>query len=116
MAHSNAKTHRPPLAPAADYSGPKRALILAGGGMRVAYHAGVLRAFEEAGLCFSHVDGTSGGIINTGMVLSGLLTIGLRDSSPNRCLCDSFRSITASRGDQPWPANTRVVEHLPRVG
>lgn len=50
----------------------KRSLILAGGGMRVAYQAGVLKAFEEAGLAFGHVDGTSGGTINTAMLFSGV--------------------------------------------
>lgn len=70
---------RPPLAPETDYTGPKRALILAGGGMRVAYHAGALRALYQAGLRFSHVDGTSGGIINTAMVLSGLSAIEMCD-------------------------------------
>lgn len=51
---------------------PKRSLILAGGGMRVAYQAGVLVALEEAGIQFSHVDGTSGGIFNTAMLASGI--------------------------------------------
>src|SRR5690554_659194 len=51
---------------------PKRSLILAGGGMRVAYQAGVLIALEEAGIKFNHVDGTSGGIFNTAMLASGL--------------------------------------------
>lgn len=50
----------------------KRSLVLAGGGMRVAYQAGVLMALEESGLQFSHVDGTSGGIFNTSMLASGL--------------------------------------------
>ncbi|ALD64292.1 MULTISPECIES: patatin-like phospholipase family protein [Micrococcaceae] len=49
----------------------KRSLVLAGGGMRVAWQAGVLKALEEAGLEFTHVDGTSGGILNTAMMLSG---------------------------------------------
>lgn len=40
--------------------------------MRVAYQAGVLRALEEAGLRFAHADGTSGGIFNLAMLLSGL--------------------------------------------
>jgi predicted acylesterase/phospholipase RssA len=53
-------------------SPPKRSLVLAGGGMRVAYQAGVLRALDEAGLTFDHVDGTSGGTINLAMMLSGL--------------------------------------------
>ena len=51
---------------------PKRSLILAGGGMRVAYQAGVLMALEEAGIQFHHMDGTSGGIFNTAMLASGL--------------------------------------------
>ena len=92
--HSNPKTHRPPLAPGADYSGPKRALILAGGGMRVAYHAGVLRAFAEAGLCFSHVDGTSGGIINAGMVLSGLSPVEM---------CDRWSTLVVKESISPMP-------------
>lgn len=50
---------------------PKKSLVLAGGGMRVAYQAGVLMALEEAGIHFDHVDGTSGGIFNTGMLASG---------------------------------------------
>lgn len=50
----------------------KRSLILAGGGIRLAYQAGVLKALEEEGLHFDHVDGTSGGIFNTAMLASGL--------------------------------------------
>jgi predicted acylesterase/phospholipase RssA len=50
----------------------KRSLILAGGGMRVAYQAGVLLALEESDIKFTHVDGTSGGIFNTAMLASGL--------------------------------------------
>jgi predicted acylesterase/phospholipase RssA len=58
--------------PPAGYRGPKRSLILAGGGMRVAYQAGVIRALIESGLCFAHADGTSGGTINLAMLFSGL--------------------------------------------
>src|SRR5204862_2715563 len=63
--------HVPSLA-APEGSRPRRSLILAGGGMRVAYQAGVLRALEEEGLAFFHADGTSGGTINLAMLLSGL--------------------------------------------
>lgn len=49
-----------------------RSLVLAGGGMRVAWQAGVVRALAEEGLEFSHVDGTSGGILTAGMLLSGI--------------------------------------------
>ncbi|MCP3139581.1 patatin-like phospholipase family protein [Pyxidicoccus xibeiensis] len=66
---SGASVARPPVV-AAD--GRKRSLILAGGGMRVAWQAGVLRALTDAGLTFQHADGTSGGIINLAMMLSGL--------------------------------------------
>jgi predicted acylesterase/phospholipase RssA len=52
--------------------GSKRALILAGGGVRLAYQAGVLQALEEKGLQFTHFDGTSGGIFNTAMLASGI--------------------------------------------
>lgn len=50
----------------------KRSLVLAGGGMRVAWQAGVMRALAEEGLEFHHVDGTSGGILTAGMLLSGV--------------------------------------------
>jgi len=59
------------LAAAADAS-PRRALLLAGGGMRVAWQAGALIALEEAGLRFQHFDGASGGTFNLSMLLSGL--------------------------------------------
>ncbi|SDW10521.1 Patatin-like phospholipase [Arthrobacter sp. cf158] len=49
----------------------KRSLVLAGGGMRVAWQAGVVKALAEEGLEFQHVDGTSGGILTAGMLLSG---------------------------------------------
>ncbi|AEE45428.1 patatin-like phospholipase family protein [Cellulomonas fimi] len=49
-----------------------RSLVLAGGGMRVAWQAGVVRALEEDGLVFDHVDGTSGGILTAAMLCSGV--------------------------------------------
>lgn len=43
----------------------KRSLILAGGGLKVAYQAGVLQVWlDEAGLTFDHADGASGGVFN----------------------------------------------------
>ncbi|WP_164017482.1 patatin-like phospholipase family protein [Pyxidicoccus trucidator] len=70
--------------PSAAASHRKRSLILAGGGMRVAWQAGALRALEDAGLTFQHGDGTSGGIINLAMLLSGL--------SPKE-MCDRWRTL-----------------------
>jgi predicted acylesterase/phospholipase RssA len=91
---ANTASHRPALAPPADYTGPKRALILGGGGMRCAYHAGVLRALGEVGLRFTHVDGTSGGIINTSMILSGITPVDM---------CDRWRSLKVSDSASPMP-------------
>lgn len=65
-------------------TGPKRALVLPGGGMRVAYQAGALLAFEEAGLAFHHADGTSGGGLNLAMLLSGLTP---------REMCNRWRTL-----------------------
>jgi predicted patatin/cPLA2 family phospholipase len=65
-------SHRPYFAPPDSGAVPRRALILAGGGMRVAWQAGVLRALAEEGLTFAHADGTSGGTMNLAMLLSGL--------------------------------------------
>ena len=39
----------------------RRSLILAGGGVKVAFQAGVLEVWLEAGLTFDHADGASGG-------------------------------------------------------
>ncbi|MFF3249299.1 patatin-like phospholipase family protein [Streptomyces sp. NPDC002870] len=39
--------------------------------MRVAWQSGVVRALREHGVGFDHVDGTSGGIMTAGMLLSG---------------------------------------------
>jgi predicted acylesterase/phospholipase RssA len=50
----------------------RRALLLAGGGMRVAWQVGALLALERAGLRFQHLDGASGGTINLSMLLCGL--------------------------------------------
>jgi predicted acylesterase/phospholipase RssA len=76
--------HAPPLAPPPGYTGPRRALILAGGGMRVSWQAGVLRALQERGLVFTHGDASSGGIMNLAALLSGV---------PPDELCERWRSL-----------------------
>jgi predicted acylesterase/phospholipase RssA len=54
-------------------SEPKRALILAGGGLKVAAQAGALQVWlDEAGLTFDHADGCSGGTLNLAMYCQGL--------------------------------------------
>lgn len=52
---------------------PRRALILAGGGLKVAAQAGVLQVWlDEAGIEFDHADGCSGGTLNLAMYCAGL--------------------------------------------
>src|SRR5438034_8297006 len=51
----------------------KRSLILAGGGIKVAFQAGALQVWlDEAGLTFDHVDGASGGVFNLIMMCQGM--------------------------------------------
>ncbi|MCP3142138.1 patatin-like phospholipase family protein [Pyxidicoccus sp. QH1ED-7-1] len=52
--------------------------------MRVAWQAGAIRALADAGVVFQHADGTSSGILNLAMLLSGL--------SP-REICDRWRTL-----------------------
>jgi hypothetical protein len=66
------RSANPVFTPPPGHAGPRRSLVLSGGGMRLSYQAGVLRALEQAGLHFHHVDATSGGAINLAMLLSGL--------------------------------------------
>ncbi|WP_163996421.1 patatin-like phospholipase family protein [Pyxidicoccus caerfyrddinensis] len=64
--------------------GRKRSLILVGGGMRVAWQAGAIRALADAGVVFQHADGTSSGILNLAMLLAG--------QSPQE-LCHRWRTL-----------------------
>jgi predicted acylesterase/phospholipase RssA len=77
----------------------RHSLILAGGGMRVAYQAGVVRGLSEAGLRFEHGDGTSGGTINLAMMLSGI--------EPND-MCERWRTLDVKAFGSPMP----VAEYL----
>jgi predicted acylesterase/phospholipase RssA len=86
-------SHTPALA-AHETETPKRSLLLAGGGMRVAYQAGVLVALERAGLRFAHADGASGGTMNLAMLLSGL--------SPAE-ICDRWTTLDVHRFASAWP-------------
>lgn len=50
-----------------------RSLILAGGGVKVGFQAGVLQVWlDEAGLTFDHADGASGGCLNLAMYCQGM--------------------------------------------
>lgn len=64
---------------------PKRSLILAGGGLKVAFQAGVLQVWlDEAGLQFDHADGASGGCFNLLMYCQGM---------SGRKIADNWRTL-----------------------
>ena len=61
--------------------GKKRSLILAGGGVKVAFQAGVLQVWlDEAGLTFDHVDAASGGVFNLAMMCQGMTGLEIADN------------------------------------
>ncbi len=98
--------HTPSLA--AEEGSPRRSLILAGGGMRVAWQAGVLSALETAGLRFAHADGTSGGTINLAMLLSG--------RAPEE-MCERWRTLRLRDFVSPLPLRQYLrAPRLPGFG
>lgn len=59
----------------------RRSLILAGGGMKVAFQAGVLQVWlDEAGITFDHADGASGGVFNLAMYAQGMTGTRIADN------------------------------------
>lgn len=62
----------------------RRSLILAGGGVKVAFQAGVLQVWlDEAGLTFDHADGASGGVFNLAMYCQGMTGAEIADNWRN---------------------------------
>lgn len=59
----------------------RRSLLLAGGGLKVAFQAGVLQVWlSEAGLRFDHVDACSGGAFNLALLCDGRTGIEIADT------------------------------------
>jgi len=62
----------------------RRSLILAGGGIKVAFQAGVLQVWlDEVGLEFDHVDAASGGVFNLAMLCQGMTGLEIADNWRN---------------------------------
>ena len=74
---------------------PRRSLILAGGGMKVAFQAGVLQVWlDEAGINFEHADGASGGVFNLAMWTQKM---------SGRQIADNWRNLDPNLGlDFNW--------------
>lgn len=63
----------------------RRSLILAGGGIKVAFQAGVLEVWlDEACVSFHHADGASGGVLNLAMLCQGM---------SGRQIADNWRNL-----------------------
>ncbi|AJF69103.1 patatin-like phospholipase family protein [Streptomyces vietnamensis] len=72
---------------------PRRSLLLAGGGLKVAYQAGVLQVLlDEAELTFDHSDGASGGVFNLAMYCQGM---------SGREIADNWRTLSPLKGVSP---------------
>jgi predicted patatin/cPLA2 family phospholipase len=79
----------------------RRALILAGGGIKVAFQAGVLQVWlDEAGLDFDLADGASGGTFNLAMYVQGM---------SGTEIADNWRKLPADAGVDPnWHEYTKL--------
>jgi predicted patatin/cPLA2 family phospholipase len=71
----------------------RRSLILAGGGIKVAFQAGVLQVWlDEAELEFDHADGASGGVFNLAMYCQ---------KQSGRQIADNWRNMQPIKAIQP---------------
>jgi len=86
----------------------KRALIMAGGGLKVCYQAGVLQVWlDEAGLTFDHADGASGGCFNLAMYCQGM---------SGQKIADNWRNLDPFLPADPnltgvWPFSTSMFTY-----
>jgi predicted patatin/cPLA2 family phospholipase len=63
---------------------PKRSLMLAGGGVKIAFQAGVLQVWlDEAGIAFDHADAVSAACFNLAMWVQGLSGTQIADNWRN---------------------------------
>ena len=71
----------------------RRSLILAGGGLKVAFQAGVMQVWlDEAGIEFDHADGASGGLFNLAMLCQGM---------SGKQIADNWRALPILKGISP---------------
>ncbi len=89
----------------------RRSLILAGGGLKVCYQAGVLQVWlDEAGLTFDHADGASGGCFNLAMYCQGMTGRQIADNWRN---LDPFLPVDPNfSGVWPFSASMFKYDHF----
>ena len=80
---------------------PKRSLMLAGGGLKIAFQAGVLQVWlDEAGIEFDHGDGVSAACFNLAMWTQGM---------SGRQIADNWRNLDPLSGvDVHWSQVLRL--------
>lgn len=92
----------------------RRSLILAGGGMKVAFQAGVLQVWlDEAGIVFDHADGASGGVFNLAMYTQGMSGTQIADNWRALRPLDMVRPNWASLLRGPYLRSLFRLDHLP---
>ena len=81
---------------------PKRSLMLAGGGLKIAFQAGVLQVWlDEAGLEFDHADAVSAACFNLAMWAQGM---------SGKQIADNWRNLDPVAGvDLNWPQLARLL-------
>ena len=81
---------------------PKRSLMLAGGGVKIAFQAGVLQVWlDEAGIEFDHGDGVSAACFNLAMWTQGM---------SGRQIADNWRNLNPITGvDVNWSQLVRLL-------
>ena len=81
---------------------PKRSLMLAGGGIKIAFQAGVLQVWlDEAGLTFDHADGVSAACFNLAMWAQGM---------SGKQIADNWRNLDPLGGvDINWSQLARLI-------
>jgi predicted patatin/cPLA2 family phospholipase len=81
---------------------PKRSLMLAGGGVKIAFQAGVLQVWlDEAGIEFDHADGVSAACFNLAMWTQGM---------SGRQIADNWRNLDPVGGvDVNWSQLARFI-------
>lgn len=81
---------------------PKRSLMLAGGGLKIAFQAGVMQVWlDEAGIEFDHGDGVSAARFNLAMWAQGM---------NGRQIADNWRNLNPLTGvDVNWSQLVRLI-------
>jgi len=81
---------------------PKRSLMLAGGGLKIAFQAGVMQVWlDEAGIEFDHGDGVSAACFNLAMWAQGM---------NGRQIADNWRNLNPLTGvDVNWSQLVRLI-------